>query len=130
MTTEQIQAPKKTVWNIRVTRPSPSMDQDRIVFEAAGYTEAVKFAQQAWLKLELKRPVTLSGREYGMDNWYRIDASGVAINRAINTDIPATALIQEVPASAPAPRGMRCVSCGGTEMNYLSECVICAKETV
>ncbi len=74
-------------YNIRVTRPSPSLSQDHTVFQAATYAEAVKIAQDAWKVA--RRPVVLCDGECGVYFWHRIDSAGLAIDRNTNSGIPA-----------------------------------------
>jgi hypothetical protein len=75
-----------TTYNLRILQPSPSISQDRVVFEAASYAEAVQAAHDAYRRT--RRAVVLSSGEYGMQNWHRI-ANGIAIDRNTNSGVPA-----------------------------------------
>ena len=79
------------IYNIRVTRPSPSMDQDRTVFQADSYQDAVSVAHEAYRKA--RRAVTLGSGEYGMDNWHHVDHSGVTKDRNNNSGVPSTEVV-------------------------------------
>ena len=81
-------------YNIRVTRPSPSMDQDRTVFQADTYQEAVAIAHQAYRRA--RRAVTLGSGEFGMENWHRVDHSGIATDRNTNSGVLPKARVLEL----------------------------------
>lgn len=72
---------KTTTWNIRVTHPSPSMSQDRMVFVADNYQAAKKIAETAFY--QFRRTVTLGSREFGMENWYHIAQDGKTIDKNV-----------------------------------------------
>ena len=63
------------------------MSQDTTVFQAGTYAEAVQFTHDAFRKY--RRAVTLGSREFGMENWHRVDSNGVATDRNTNSGIPA-----------------------------------------
>ena len=74
-------------YNLRITRPAPSMWQDREVFQAESYAKAVEHARATWRRV--RRPVCLGTGEYGMHAYHRIDAAGVATDVNTNSGIPA-----------------------------------------
>jgi hypothetical protein len=75
-------------YNVKVTDPSPSMNQTIEVFTAATYKEAVAYAQAKFLKL--RRSTVLCSGEYGMYYWHRIAQNGITEDRNTNSGVPAT----------------------------------------
>ena len=74
-------------WHLMILEPRPSMNQRRVVFQAASYAEAVEFARAEWRKV--RRSVTLHSGEYDTYYWHRIDSNGVAEDRNRNSGVPA-----------------------------------------
>ena len=96
---------KMLTYNIRITKPAPSMSQDRVVFQASTYAEAVQVAHRAFL--EHRRPVTLGSGEYGMDNWHRVDSDGKATDRCTNGGVPEIQFLMEAVYHADCPACLR-----------------------
>jgi hypothetical protein len=86
-----------TTYNVKVTDPSPSMNQTIEVFTAPTYKAAVAYAQAKFLAA--RRSTVLCSGEYGMYYWHRIAQNGVTEDRNTNSGVPPTEnLLAEVAA--------------------------------
>ena len=73
-------------YNLRISRPSPSMNDDKEIIQAVDYADAVEQARSAWRATG--RRVSLSSGEYGIYVWHYITSAGNAIDRNTNSGIP------------------------------------------
>ena len=73
-------------YNIRTTRPSPSMNQDKQIILALDYDDAVIQTQMEWKKTG--RHTSLSSGEYGIQVWHSISYDGIATDKNNNSKIP------------------------------------------
>ena len=82
-----------TTYHIKISRPRPSMNQDKQVFQAASYAEAVQYARKAFM--DAKRTVTLYTGENGMFWWHEITENGIATDRNLNSGIAASETVAQ-----------------------------------
>ena len=73
-------------YNVRTSKPAPSMNKDKKVFEAENYQMAVAIAQSEWEKVG--RRVSLFSDEYGMTRWHTISLTGLATDYNTNSEVP------------------------------------------
>ncbi len=73
-------------YNIRVSRPAPSMNRDKYVVNVADYTEAVEIAQTMWRKTRTR--TTVHSGEFGVKTWHSISSKGQATDYNTGSGIP------------------------------------------
>lgn len=74
-------------YSICITDKAPAMTQTKTVIEAATYAEAVEIARAMWKVVN--RTTALFSGEYGTYWYHLITAEGLAIDRNINSGVPA-----------------------------------------